>query len=160
MFKGVRNTRLELVIEKQENLEELEDAVRIFQRTGMHKGPQETFWVLAYGIQLSVATVFEVNRGMYSEVKLHLPTLLAGVLTSGVERFILAHNHPINDVTPSQSDVELTHSVMAAANATKLIFEDHLILTPDGGHFSFTNAGLLIPSPDSPYELPHAAVKR
>lgn len=150
-FGEARYAHLELVIDKDERFQTQRDIVRLFQGTRMHLSPQETFWVLAYGANLTIAILFEVNRGMYATVDLHVPSLLGGVLTAGVERFALAHNHPSNDLLPSGHDIDLTHEVMKAANVTRLHFEDHLILTPNGGHFSFADAKLLIPSKDSPY---------
>jgi DNA repair protein RadC len=152
-FAGVKHTRLELRLDSEETFENLQDVVAIFQRSRMHMASQETFWALAYGTNLTVATIFEVNRGMYASVDLHMPSLLGGVLVSGAERFILAHNHPSNEALPSGSDVSLTHEVMKAANTTRLHFEDHLILAPSGAYYSFASSGLLIPAKDSPYRV-------
>lgn len=159
-FKEIHHQHLELVTERAERFETTLDAVEIFKSTGMHKAPQETFWVLTYGPQLDVARVFEVNRGKYLTVDLHMPALLAGVLTAGTERFVLAHNHSTNNVEPSQYDVELTQAVMKAANITRLYFEEHLILTPEGEYYSFTEHGLLVPDKKSMYFNPKARTAR
>lgn len=147
----MRLTHLELRVDKTEYFTTELNAVEMFQRTRMHRASQESFWVLAYGPLLNVATMFEVNKGMYAYVELHMPSLIGGVLLSGAERFWLAHNHPSLDLRPSPADVDLTKEVMAAANAVKLHFEDHLILTPDGQYVSFQRLGLLETDPESPY---------
>jgi hypothetical protein len=50
--------------------------------------------------------------------------------------FILAHNHPSGDPTPSSHDRELTQAVKAAAAAVGIRFLDHLIIG-DTAPFSF-----------------------
>jgi len=56
--------------------------------------------------------------------------------------FILAHNHPSGDPTPSDHDRELTQAVKAAAAAVGIRFLDHLIIG-DAVPFSFKANGLL-----------------
>ena len=151
-FKGVRHTHLELHVDKIEHFKTDRDAVALFQGVGLHKMPQETFWVLGYGPMLNIATMFEVNRGMYAYVELHMPSLLGGLLVAGCERFWLAHNHPSLDLRASPADEDVTRNVMAAANAVRLHFEDHLILTPDGRFLSMAREGLMEMDPESPYD--------
>lgn len=150
-FAALQLTHLELRVDEKKYFKTEREAVDLILETGMHKETQETFWCLAYGPLLNVATLFEVNRGMYAYVDLHMPSLMGGVLASGAERFWLAHNHPSLSAQPSPADIHLTQEVMAAANTLKLHFEDHVILVPDGSYFSFARAGLLVPDPDSIY---------
>lgn len=159
-FPGVRYTHLELRVDKTEYFTTELEAVELFQRTRMHKASQETFWALGFGSLLNIATLFEVNKGLYAYVELHMPSLIGGILASGSERFWLAHNHPSLDLRASPADIELTKEVMAAANLMKLHFEDHLILTPDGNYASFQKLGLLETDPESVYLQNRAASPR
>ena len=113
---------------------------------GLSTQTQECFWVLAYDAALNVRSVTEVARGSYSRVKVHLPAVYTAVLTAGTDRFMVAHNHPTGEVKPTQKDIDLTVAIMAGANAVGLFFEDHLIVTPKAGFFSFQQAGLLFPA--------------
>ena len=67
---------------------------------------------------------------MHASVDLHVPTLLAAVLTAGAERFMVAHNHPTGDPSPTHADLVFTLRVREAADVVGLFFEDHLIVTP------------------------------
>lgn len=75
-------------------------------------------------------------------------TLRTALLLGGTG-FILAHNHPSGDPSPSAQDVRVTRSIREGAAAVDLHFLDHLILgdpsnDPAGvGHYSFRSAGLL-----------------
>jgi len=147
----LRHQRLELAIEKEESFETTQGLAEIFRRTSMHKASQETFWVATYGSRLNVAAVFEVNRGDYLGVNLHIPSLLAGVLVSGSDRFAVAHNHTNNNGRPSKTDIELTELIEQAAQACQLYFEEHLILTPNGRFVSMKSLGYLS-TEQTPYD--------
>lgn len=56
--------------------------------------------------------------------------------------FILLHNHPSQDVTPSREDAEITERLARLGNLMQLTLLDHIIV---GGanYFSFREAGLL-----------------
>ena len=43
---------------------------------------------------------------------------------------IIAHNHPSGVCLPSNEDLELTHRIKAAADATDIRFIDHILVTP------------------------------
>ena len=118
---------------------------QVMMEWGLHREVQECIWVVAYDADLAVRTVVELARGTLTKVHLHLPTLIAAIVTAGCERFILVHNHPSDRAEASPKDHHLTETVMLAANAAGLYFEDHLILTPSGGWHSMTLAGEMEP---------------
>lgn len=55
--------------------------------------------------------------------------VLSVVLATGGACFAVAHNHPGGSAEPSDSDVEITAKLRAAADAVGLRFLDHVILT-------------------------------
>lgn len=122
---------------------------KILRDWGCDMEPQECLWVVTWDTVRMVRDVVEVARGEIKQVNVHLPTLLAAVLTSGCERFAIAHNHPSGATFPTESDVILTHNVMDAANACGLYFEEHVIVGPDPRtpHYSFVANGMLLPHP-------------
>ena len=141
-----RRAELRLHITYDEDLPgNFHDIPLLMQTWGLHKEPQECVWVVAYDAHMTVRTVTEVGRGTHTKSEVHIPTVLAAILTAGCERFMLVHNHPTKRLAPSMGDKRLTEQVMAAANACGLYFEDHIILTPDGRYYSFTDRGLLRP---------------
>jgi len=125
----------------------ISNIIELFERWGLSKEPQECIWVVAYDAELTVRTIVEVARGSHVKANLHLPTMLAAILTTGCERFILVHNHPSNNPSPSKGDIELTRVVMEAANAAGLYFEDHIIVTPNRGFRSLRVKGIIV-APD------------
>jgi DNA repair protein RadC len=116
-------------------------------RLGLPSRSQECFWAIAYDSVLGIRTVVEIGKGSYAKVPVHLPSLYTAVLSSGCDRFQIAHNHPAGSVKPTQNDIATTHAVMNGANALGLHFEDHWIVGPSGNSYSFRANGLLIPAP-------------
>lgn len=56
---------------------------------------------------------------------------------------ILAHNHPSTNVKPSQADKDLTYKLVQAGKILGVQVLDHLILSPEGGYYSFADEGEL-----------------
>jgi len=120
--------------------------VALLHEWGLATSPQEAVWVIAYDAAKQIRTHIEVARGMHASVDLHIPTLLAAVLTSGSERFMVAHNHPTGDPVPTKADMDFTQKVRDAADAAGLYLEDHLIVTPRKGHYvSLVDERLYLP---------------
>lgn len=122
-----------------------EEIPQTLMKWGMHKEPQECIWVVAIDPELHVRTVVEVARGSHVKARVHIPTLIAAVVTAGCERFVLVHNHPSNIAAPSPGDHSMTRAIMEAANASGLYFEDHIILTPKREWHSMTLSGEMRP---------------
>lgn len=116
---------------------------------GLCDSTQERLWVITYDSIEQVRTVNEIAVGGYHELDIPIPALLTAVLLAGTDRFMVAHNHPSGDLMPSTMDVDMTRTIMGAANAAGLMLDDHLIVGPKGGTFSLTEHGLLLPSPKS-----------
>ena len=72
--------------------------------------------------------------------------LLRVPLLAGASAFVIAHNHPSGDIHPSRSDRALTERIAEAARLLGLRFLDHLIIGPEGPHYSFADYGQ-IPEP-------------
>ena len=56
---------------------------------------------------------------------------------------IVMHNHPSGDPAPSPEDIRTTNRLKEAGNLMGVPLIDHLIVTDDGGFFSFKEKGLL-----------------
>jgi DNA repair protein RadC len=142
-----RFVRTELRVDREQPF--TTDLYALLKEWGLNDSAQERMWVVAYDSIEQLRTVQEIAVGGYHELIIPLPALLASVLLSGTDRFLIVHNHPSGDVTPTNLDVEMTHTIMGAANATGLFFEDSLIVGPRDARFSFTSAGLITPAPQT-----------
>jgi DNA repair protein RadC len=88
-----------------------------------------------------------VSVGSVSETTAHPREVLRPVITRGAFGFVLIHNHPSGDPSPSRADERVTASLLEAANLMQVIFLDHVIIgRPSPGrspYYSFRAAGLI-----------------
>ena len=55
----------------------------------------------------------------------------------------LTHNHPSQDATPSQSDIQVTRDLVRAGQLLKIEIADHIILGGQDSHTSLRELGYL-----------------
>lgn len=63
-------------------------------------------------------------------------------LLVGAAGVVLAHNHPSGDVSPSRSDIDVTHALAIALQAVDVRLLDHLVLAA-GAWTSMRERGIL-----------------
>lgn len=88
-----------------------------------------------------------VSLGTVSESPAHPREILRPVITRGAHGFILIHNHPSGDPSPSRSDELITRRLMEASSLMQVMFFDHVIIGRPApgrsGYFSFREAGIV-----------------
>lgn len=71
------------------------------------------------------------------------PKLVFAVsLKAAASGIILAHNHPSQNLRPSQRDLQITQKLKAGATLLDIELLDHLIIAKEG-YYSFRDEGLL-----------------
>lgn len=104
--------------------------------------PREAFYVAAVD-DLGVRSVSCVARGEYHRVDVPLPLVMAIPILAGANRLVVAHNHPVGELLPSDEDWEMTRAIAKAANHFGMVLDDSVIVAPDGKTFSMREAGHL-----------------
>jgi DNA repair protein RadC len=88
-----------------------------------------------------------VSVGTVSESTAHPREILRPVITRGAHGFVLIHNHPSGDPSPSRADEMVTRRLVEAAKLMQVHFLDHVIIgKPSPGrtpYYSFREAGLV-----------------
>lgn len=102
---------------------------------------QEHVGILAVDTRNRPVGVAIINKGAGSQSLADPAATLRLVLLLPATGFVLFHNHPSEDVSPSGDDVELTRRMKTAAEYVGLRFLDHLVLTPEN-YYSFVEHGL------------------
>lgn len=83
-----------------------------------------------------------LQRGTVDQSIVYVRKVIERVLAHKASGFLLAHNHPSGDPTPSSDDRDLTQALKVAAATVGVRFLDHLVIG-DGAPFSFKTLGLL-----------------
>lgn len=89
-----------------------------------------------------VIGMYEVSSGGVDSTVVDLRMIFSAALLANATAIILAHNHPSGNLTPSQSDIDLTHRIRNAGQIMNIGLIDHLIITTEG-YYSFAEQGLL-----------------
>lgn len=72
-----------------------------------------------------------LQRGTIDQATIYPREVMKRALDVGASAFILVHNHPSGDPTPSQEDIELTKHIQKAAEMLSISLHDHLIICQD-----------------------------
>ena len=91
--------------------------------------------------------VEEISLGSLNETTAHPREILRPALIHAAYAFVLVHNHPSGDPTPSEADRRLTRKLIEAAKLIQINMVDHVIIgAPLPGrlpYFSFLEAGMM-----------------
>jgi DNA repair protein RadC len=84
-----------------------------------------------------------VSVGSNNETTCHPREVLRPVLVAAGHGFIVAHNHPSGDPSPSRADQEVTKRLNSAADLLQVRLIDHVVIGADPPSFLFREAGLV-----------------
>ncbi len=108
---------------------------------------RERLYVLLVNTRHQLIWTELVSVGSLNESIAHPREILRPALIHSAYGFVLAHNHPSGDPSPSTADKRLTRRIQEAADLLQLRLVDHIIIgAPEEGrapYFSFKENGLL-----------------
>lgn len=105
--------------------------------------PQERVLAVGFDSRNTVLGVLEVSVGGIDGAVADPRVLFTGLLLMGASAFILAHNHPSGDPTPSTADVQLTRQLKTGAESLGIRMLDHLVIGRTGNFQSFQASGMM-----------------
>jgi len=92
----------------------------------------EELWVLALNARNRLVAARRVATGGVSGVRSTTSDVLRIALREGASGFVLVHNHPSGDATPSPEDISFSRRLLEAARACDLPFLDHVVVSESG----------------------------
>ena len=104
---------------------------------------REWFLVLVLDTRHRVWGWFPAAVGTETFVHVYPQQVLQAVVASGRGRFVVVHNHPSGDPTPSAEDKEITTRLQRGAEMLGLQLLDHVVLGSSGQFTSFRELGWL-----------------
>jgi DNA repair protein RadC len=97
--------------------------------------PNEELWVLPLDNRLGlIAGARMVSRGSPSGTEADPAVILRMVLSAGSSSFVVVHQHPSGDPSPSVEDRAITTRIAAAGRLLSVPLRDHIVIG-DGGRF-------------------------
>ena len=113
-----------------------------------HEPDKEHLVVLFLNTRLEIFGWHLACLGTLNEVSFHPREVLRPAILAGAYGFVLTHNHPSGDPSPSISDDRSTRRLAEASEVLQVRFLDHLIVgKPLAGRepwFSFRERGIIV----------------
>lgn len=104
--------------------------------------PHEEFWIILMNRANIVTHKLQISSGGIAGTVADPKLIFKKALDYLASSIILIHNHPSGNLSPSQSDIELTKKLKEAGKFLEVPILDHIIFS-DNGYYSFTDKGLL-----------------
>lgn len=118
------------------------DALVAYCRSVMAHRDTEQFRILFLDRKNMLIADEAQGRGTIDHVPVYPREVVKRALELNAAALILVHNHPSGDPTPSETDIEMTRQIEAAARTLSITLHDHLVIGA-AGEFSFRAAGYL-----------------
>jgi DNA repair protein RadC len=120
-------------------------AVDAWARPRLGALDHEELWVLAVDGQNGLRAARRVGLGGLHGLHVSLRDPLRAALREAASAFVLVHNHPGGDATPSLEDIEFTRRLSEAAELVGAPLLDHVIVARTG--FTSMLERALLPEP-------------
>jgi len=104
------------------------NALLDYCRTTMQFEPVEQFRVLFLDRKNRLIADEVLGKGTIDRAPVYPREIVKRGLALESTAIILAHNHPSGDPTPSQSDIDMTFTIVETCNAVGISVHDHLII--------------------------------
>ena len=88
---------------------------------------EEHLWLLAFNTKNKLLGLFEVSHGTVNGSLITPREIFVRLFLCGAVRFVLVHNHPSGDTTPSAEDIHVTQRIHMAGEMMGIQFLDHNI---------------------------------
>lgn len=93
---------------------------------------QERLLIIGYNSRDVVSGYVEVAVGTSNGIAFNARDVIAAVLQLNAVSFVLMHNHPSGDPTPSDADKKFTDKMQRVCRDLNLTLKFHMVVTPDG----------------------------
>lgn len=96
-----------------------------------HISYKETMYILLLNRANHVLGYHLLSIGGTTGTVVDVKLILQLLVKSNAHGFILAHNHPSSNTSPSDADIQITKKIKEASNLFDVELLDHLILSED-----------------------------
>lgn len=136
-----RRRREDDVLENKTKISSSSDAYNILYPE-MSDLVKEEFWILLLNRANHFLKKIRISEGGLTGTVADPKVIFKHALDNSASSIILAHNHPSNNLKPSQNDIDLTKKLVSAGKLLEISVLDHLIIGSDT-FFSFADESLI-----------------
>ncbi len=96
----------------------------------------EEFWVIYINRAKKFLHKSKLSTGGFAGTVVDVRMIFKKGIELNASGVILVHNHPSGRLTPSEEDIKITKTMIAAGNLLEIVVYDHVIIS-DRGYYSF-----------------------
>jgi proteasome lid subunit RPN8/RPN11 len=127
---ALREERQSLTIDSPEAIADLCSEMRFLDR--------ESLRVVLLNTKQHLIKVCTVSQGSVNESLAHPREIFKPVITHSAYSFMMVHNHPSGEPSPSEADMRLTRRILEASRILQIQLLDHVIIgAPAPGRNSY-----------------------
>lgn len=104
---------------------------------------KEKLIAIALDTQLKVLCFEVISIGSLNAVYARPGESIRSTILVNARCFVMVHNHPSGDPTPSSPDEDFTYELVSAGHSTGMPLEDHIIIGQGDSYYSFAEEGLI-----------------
>ena len=128
-----------IVKEKYNSPQKFADFAR--EKLHLDMRAEEYVYILGLTSKNHVLGVFEISHGSIDRSVCGVREIFVRLLLSGAAQFVMIHNHPSGDDSPSGMDCQATQRLIEAGKLMGIPMVDSIIIG-DVGHFSIRKEGM------------------
>ena len=134
----LNKVKIQLINEKSRTYEKEKicnttDVVKLINKyEKLDKNAEETTILICLNTKNDVLCYSEIAKGGINFCNIDIKTIYKTILLCNASKFILVHNHPSGDVTPSTADILITEHLKDCSKLLKIDFLDHVIISNNG----------------------------
>lgn len=118
------------------------EAAFLFLQPKARRLDREHLWRIDLDARSHIVGYEVVSIGSLSASLVHPREILKGAILANAAGFMIAHNHPSGDETPSPEDRDVTQRIRRAGELLGIPLIDHIVIGGDR-FYSFKSTGLL-----------------
>ncbi|MCX6232956.1 MAG: JAB domain-containing protein [Bacteroidetes bacterium] len=103
----------------------------------------EQFYLLLLNKANKVLGWINLSTGGTTGTVVDVKIIFALALKTNASGIIVSHNHPSQNLIPSEEDKRLTKLISDAGNLFNIRLLDHIIITSDETYYSFVDEGII-----------------
>lgn len=105
---------------------------------------REVMVAVALDGRMNVTAELELASGGHHGIAIAPPDIFRPLIRCGASAFVMVHNHPSGDPSPSREDISMTGALVSLADIVGVQLVDHVIVAARGGGWtSLADLGLL-----------------
>ena len=126
---------------KQKDLNRPENVVK-WLRVNLSYSDEEEFFVVYLNGRGRIIRSMKMYKGNKNASTVGIDAILRNAILLKASYFIVAHNHPSDNIQPSDNDIEMTNKLHSASKMIGIPLLDHIIVGKSD-YFSFSNNSML-----------------